>query len=94
MKYFFFTFFCFFCNATFFHSVYVIEPPQPSSAIYGGPPFTRHRCFVLLYSRDEHGSRLDQDWSQFWPDQDWIGLQFIWKLADQDWIRLRKFLFF
>jgi len=25
---------------------------------------------------DEHGSGLDQDWSQFWPDQDWIGLHF------------------
>ena len=33
----------------------------------------------------------DQDWSEFWPDQDWIGLQFFWKSADQDWIGLRKF---
>jgi len=35
---------------------------------------------------DEHGSGwigLDQDWSQFWLDQDWIGLQFFWKLAGQ-----------
>jgi len=36
----------------------------------------------------------DQDWSQFLPDQDWIGLQFFWNLADQDWIGLRKFLLF
>jgi len=34
----------------------------------------------------------DQDWSQFWPDQDWMGLQLFWKLVDQDCIRLRKFL--
>ena len=30
----------------------------------------------------------NQDWSQFWPDQDWIGLRFFWKLADRcgsDW---------
>jgi len=29
-------------------------------------------------TRDEHGQDwigLDQDWSQFWPDQDWIGLR-------------------
>jgi len=32
----------FFCNATFFHSGCVIKLPQPSSAIYGPPPFTRH----------------------------------------------------
>ena len=47
--------------------------------------------------RDEHWSRLDrldQDWSQFWPDQDWIGLQFFWKLSVQDWIGLRKFLLY
>jgi len=29
-----------FCNATFFHSGYVIKPPQPSSALYGAPPST------------------------------------------------------
>jgi len=34
-----FSFFCF-CNATFFHSGYAIKPPQPSSAIYGAPPYT------------------------------------------------------
>jgi len=33
-----------FCNATLFHSGYVIKPPQPSSAIYGAPPFTGHPC--------------------------------------------------
>jgi len=37
----FFSFFCF-CNATFFHSGYVFKAPQPSSAIYGAPPFTGH----------------------------------------------------
>jgi len=30
--------------------------------------------------------------SQFWPDQDWIGLQFFLILADQAWIELRKLL--
>ena len=35
-----FSFFLF-CNATFFHSGYVIKPPpQPNSAIYGAPLFT------------------------------------------------------
>jgi len=29
-----------FCKATFFHSGYIIKPPQPSSNIYGAPPFT------------------------------------------------------
>jgi len=31
-----------------------------------------------VFTRDERGSGLDrtgQDWSQFWPDQDWIGLR-------------------
>jgi len=32
----------------------------------------------------------DQDWSQLWPDQDWIVLQFFWKLEDQDRIWLTK----
>jgi len=27
------------CKETFFHSGYVMKPPQPSSAIYGAPPF-------------------------------------------------------
>jgi len=41
IQYFSFTFFLFFvCNATFFHSGYVSKPLQPSSAIYGAPPFT------------------------------------------------------
>ena len=43
-----FSFFCF-CNATFFHSGYVIKPPQPSSAIYGAPPFTGHRLQNQTY---------------------------------------------
>jgi len=38
--------------------------------------------------------RTRSDWSEFWQDQDWIGLQFFRKLADQDWIRLRNFLLF
>jgi len=42
------SFFCFF-NATFFHSSYVIKPPQPSSAIYGDPPFIGHRFKVSNY---------------------------------------------
>jgi len=31
-----------FCSATSFHYGYIIKlkPPQPSSAIYGAPPFT------------------------------------------------------
>jgi len=53
----FYSFFCF-CNATFFHSSYVIEPPQPSSAIYTTELcllqatyycfFTPHLCIVVL----------------------------------------------
>jgi len=31
----------------FFHSGYVIKPPQPSSAIYGAPPFTGNIETVL-----------------------------------------------
>jgi len=30
-------------NIGFSDSGYVIKPPQPSSAIYGAPPFTGHR---------------------------------------------------
>ena len=36
-----------FCNATLFHSGYVIKPPQPSSAICGAPPFTGHLTDTL-----------------------------------------------
>jgi len=43
-------------------------------------------------STDQDWIGLDQDWSQFWPDQDWIRLQFFSKLADQDRIGLRKFI--
>jgi len=45
-------------------------------------------------STDQDCIGLDQDWSQFWPDQGWIGLQFFWKLAVQDWIGLRNFCCF
>jgi len=45
-------------------------------------------------STDQDRIGLDQDWSQFWPHQDWIGLQFVWKLADQDWIGLRNYFLF
>jgi len=48
-------------------------------------------CTSRLMSTDHASIGLDQDWSQFWPDQDWIGLQFFWNLADQDGIGLRKF---
>jgi len=43
-----FTYFYFFwfCNATFFHSGYVIKPSQPSSAIYGALPFTGNPNFA------------------------------------------------
>jgi len=44
IQHFSFTFFSFYCfyKATFFYSSYVIKPLQPSSAIYGAPPFTGH----------------------------------------------------
>jgi len=47
---FFFNYFTFFrfCNATFFHFGYVIKPPQPSSAIYGAPPFTGNPSKLAL----------------------------------------------
>jgi len=45
-------------------------------------------------STDQDWMGLDQDWSQIWPDQDWIGLQLLCKLADLDWIGLRNFLLF
>jgi len=38
--------FCY-CKATFFHSSFIIKPPQPSSAIYGAPPFTGHISLQL-----------------------------------------------
>ena len=41
-------FFCL-CNASFFYSGYVIKPPQPSSAIYGTPPFTGHPFLGIFY---------------------------------------------
>jgi len=30
---------------------------------------------TLEMSTDQDWMGLDQDWSQFWPDQDWIGLR-------------------
>jgi len=33
-------------NIGFSDSGYVIKPLQPSSAIYGAPPFTGHRVFA------------------------------------------------
>jgi len=50
------------------------------------------KSFIAEMSTDQDWIGLDQDWSQFWPDQDYIGLQLFWKLADQDRIGLRKFL--
>ena len=44
----FFLYFFSFCNATFFHAGYIIKPPQPSSAIYGASPFTRHPLVIDL----------------------------------------------
>jgi len=43
-----------------------------------------------LHCRDEHRSGLDQDWSQFWPDQDWIGLQFFLKIGGSGLDRTEK----
>jgi len=37
-----------FCNATFFHSGYVIKPPQPSSAIYRALPFTGNHSIQYM----------------------------------------------
>jgi len=39
-----------FCNAIFFHSAYIIKPPQPSSTIYGAPflqatKYAKNHCF-------------------------------------------------
>jgi len=43
-----------FCNATCFYSGFVIKPPQPSSAIYGAPPFTGN--LILAQSRTSNHS--------------------------------------
>jgi len=45
-------------------------------------------------STDQHWIGLDQDWSQFWPDQDWIGLQFFenWRIrTGSDWENFCRF---
>jgi len=39
-------------NIGFSDSGYIIKPPQPSSTIYGAPPFTGHQYFVFLYFLD------------------------------------------
>jgi len=56
--------------------------------------FSSEKSFVCAaeMSTDQDWIGLDQDWSQFWPDQEWIGLQFFSKLEDQVWIGLRKFM--
>jgi len=35
---------------------YVIKPPQPSSAVYGAPPFTGHRYPHTISHRNEHST--------------------------------------
>ena len=57
--------------------------------------FTPPSAAVYRYSKSTAAElSTDQDWSQFWQDQDWIGLQFFWKLADQDRNGLRIFFLF
>ena len=51
----------------------------------------------ILYTRDEHGLGLDRTGSGLKPILATSGLDrtaFLWKLANQDWIGLRKFLMF
>jgi len=36
-------------NSGFSESGYVIKPPQPSSAIYGAPPFTAYLNYYATY---------------------------------------------
>jgi len=49
--------------------------------------------------RDDHGAgapewtpemSTDQDWSQLWPGQDWIGLQFFLKIGGSGLDRTEK----
>ena len=57
----------------------VSAPSPPAKAIFPTlfqNRWTKRRYKIWPQTRDEHGSGLDQDWSQFWPNQDWIGLQF------------------
>ena len=42
-----------FLSMTFFHSVYVIKRPQPSSAIYRAPPFTQHPTLLCAMCIDQ-----------------------------------------
>jgi len=44
-----------FCNATFFHSGYVIKPPQPSCFIYGAPPFAGNLVQVQYSTEKSRG---------------------------------------
>jgi len=39
---------------------------------------------------DQDYIELDQDWSQFRPDQDWIGLQFCLKIGGSGLDRTEK----
>jgi len=41
-------------NIGFSDSGYVIKPPQPSSAIYGAPPFTGHLCSTGILLAQSH----------------------------------------
>jgi len=53
--------------------------------------FASKKLRLTPVGRDEHGQDwigLDQNWSQFWPDQDWIGLHFFenWRIrTGSDW---------
>ena len=52
------------------------------------------RMIFCAFAPEMSTDRTRSDCSQFWPDQDCIGLQFFCKLAHQDWTALRKFLLF
>ena len=64
--------FCF-CNVTFFYSSYIITPPQPSSAIYGAPPFTGNRfcASVSVGPVMSHGSQM------FLPFRSYVNLMVV-----------------
>jgi len=71
------SFFCFY-NTTFFYSGYVIKPPQPSSTIYGAPPFIGNHCFRICYMPEV---RLDPEYrSQLWQDS-----AFFSRTQNQSW---------
>jgi len=54
-----------FCNATFFHSSYVIKPPQSRSAIYGYPSFTGHHLGIALPTFCDHVGKQNSS-SNLW----------------------------